>query len=170
MEHIFLTGPVQVGKSTAINRFLAVRSPRVGGFRTVAGPWENGGSDVCLVRADGTETPCAANRVLRRTLRNGRRSFQVFPEVFNRRGVELLRDTEGRELILMDELGTRESGAPAFRQAVLDTLNGRIPVLGVVQARECAFLEEVRRHPNVKLVPVTLENREEVLRYLLNTL
>lgn len=63
MKNIFLTGEIQVGKSTAINRALAAAGPRVEGFRTLGGLWdENGGSYVHMIPADGTEPISAENR------------------------------------------------------------------------------------------------------------
>ena len=38
-EHLFLTGEIQIGKSTLLRRFLAEKKQRIAGFRTV---WSDG--------------------------------------------------------------------------------------------------------------------------------
>ena len=43
--HIFLTGPLQSGKSTAIARYLAGRPETPGGFRT---HWDRAGGHLAL--------------------------------------------------------------------------------------------------------------------------
>ena len=162
-KNIFLTGEIQVGKSTAINRALAATGPLVEGFRTLGGPWdENGGSYVHMISADGTESPGTENRVFYRNLKDGSPHFQVFTDYFETRGPELLRPSMHCELLLMDEIGVREAQCERFHQAILQALNGDIPVLGVVQIRPGGFLDEIRNHPFVELITVTAENREQV--------
>ena len=63
-------------------------------------------------------------------------------------------------MLLMDECGRLEQRLPAFRQRVLELLDGSIPILGVVREDAMGWLEEIRRHPRVRLIPVTEENRD----------
>ena len=86
---------------------------------------------------------------------------QVFPEVFDGLGAELLRRAAGDDacgLILMDELGFLEAGAAGFRKAVLDVLAGPKPVLGVVRQGLGAWQDA----PLGELWEVTKENRDAV--------
>ena len=169
MKNIFLTGEIQVGKSTAINRALAAAGPQVEGFRTLGGPWdENGGSYVHMISADGTESMNSENRVFYRNLKNGHPIFRVFQDVFETRGPALLKPSPACELLLMDEIGIREAECRHFHAAVMQALEGEIPVLGVVQIRPGGFLDEIRNHPSVELITVTVENREQVFKILKN--
>ena len=61
----------------------------------------------------------------------------------------------------MDELGPHEARAAVFRRAVLAALDGVVPILGVLQAAPSPFLEEVALHPQVRLIQVTAENRDD---------
>ena len=61
----------------------------------------------------------------------------------------------------MDELGPHEGSASLFRQAVLDTLNGTVPVFGVLQAADSDFLGEIASHPEVLVLQVAEENRDD---------
>lgn len=167
MKNIFLTGEIQVGKSTAINRALAAAGPKVEGFRTLGGPWdEDGGSYVHMVPADGTESCNDQNRVFYRKLSGGNPCFQVFTDVFETRGPALLKSSPACELLLMDEIGIREAECSRFHDAILQALEGEIPVLGVVQIRPGGFLDEIRNHPSVELITVNTENREQVFHRL----
>jgi nucleoside-triphosphatase len=170
MKHIFLTGDRQVGKSTAINKALSAAAPVVGGFRTLAGAPENAIEYVHLVRADGTEPFSQENRAFQRRFVGEKRLFTVYPQVFEEHGAALLQPEPGCQLILMDELGLREAACQQFRAAVLSALDGSIPVLGVVQDRDGGFLDDVRHHPQVQLLTVTLENRDAVAQQLISYL
>ncbi|HML49232.1 MAG TPA: nucleoside-triphosphatase, partial [Clostridia bacterium] len=61
--------------------------------------------------------------------------------------------------------GPHEERAPRFQRAVLRTLDGSTPVLGVVQDAKSAFLEQVKCHPKVELIAVTPENRDELAEF-----
>ena len=167
--HIFLTGEIQVGKSTIIRKWLEAHPElKTGGFRTVAGPKNSDGSDsVHIIPAVG-ETPLTAeNCVLQRGAWAPNRKFSVSLEVFDTIGVSLLERTEDCDLILMDEVGVQEDGAQKFSQAVLNCLDGDIPILGVVRDKPGMLTNAVRGHEKTELIVVTVENRQKVLERLL---
>lgn len=167
--HMFLTGAVQVGKSTLLNRWLAFHPEvNLGGFRTLAGPrGEDGGDSVHMVPAAGPVEFSEANCVLRRARVRPGRGIRVYPEVFDRVGVSLLAGSKDCEVILMDEIGVQEDGAARFRRAVLECLDGDIPVLGVVRGKAGLLTDAVRAHPKVKVAEVTPENRPEIFELLM---
>jgi nucleoside-triphosphatase len=160
--HIFLTGAIQVGKSTAIRRFLEPHpSLTLGGFRTVSVSAAEGESDsVHIIPPVGGQAR-AENRVMRRW-QAPQRGRQLFPEVFDTVGTALLRRDRSADLILMDEIGFAEDTAPDFHRAVLERLCGSTPVLGVVRERNGVLGEQVKGHPRVKLLTVTEDNRDEI--------
>ena len=49
---------------------------------------------------------------------------------------------------------------------VLRALEGDVPVVGVLQQAESAFLRQVASHPNVRVVTVTEENRDALRLWL----
>lgn len=68
----------------------------------------------------------------------------------------------------MDELGFMEAEAERFKQAVFRALDGEIPVLAAVKAREdVPFLNDVLHHRKVTVYTVTPENWEAVYTELL---
>ena len=194
-KHLFLTGERQIGKSTAIRRFLeaagdrGLLTGRTGGFRSVKTDFEDGTAKVYLVSL--TDPVFDEDHVFmelgawhKKTARDpeeenfdetpggfsrpfGEKGPLVKLDVFNREGVRLLKETEGCSLILMDEIGFAESNAEEFRQAVLDVLDGDCPVLGVLRKDETPFLRQLRERPDVLLLTVTEENRDLIPELLL---
>jgi len=160
--NVFLTGEVQVGKSTAITRFLAANPPRtLGGFRTVSRQIENGENELFIVPADFAGEPDASQLV---GIRRGGHGSIGFAEVFDTVGARLLRLPEDCDLVLMDELGKMETEASVFCAAVLKILDGPVPVLGAAKRREThsALLDAVREHPDTVVLDVTKENRDAI--------
>lgn len=167
--HIFLTGEVQVGKSTIIRRWLQAHPQlRVGGFRTVPGAkGKNGEDTVHIIPAAGNPALTAENRIMFRQGRWPQRKLEFFPQVFDRVGVSLLREGGEKDILIMDEIGFTEDNAALFQQAVLEKLEGDMPILGVVRALPGVLADAVRAHPKSRIIAVTQENREEVLKRLL---
>jgi nucleoside-triphosphatase len=167
--HVFLQGPRNIGKSTVIFRtldILTARRPlRLGGFFT----WRGGAEDPHIyMRPACKEREREIYRLAFYDASKG--GLSCDPPVFEQTGTRLLSANAGAELIIMDELGFLESAAPAFRQAVLATLAGTIPVLGVLRQGDIPWHREIKDCPRVRLYEVNEENREalplELAEYL----
>lgn len=161
--HIFLSGPIQVGKSTVIRKSLSLLGqPVLGGFRSLSLPTE-----IPYAQAEVYIGPAAGGPIQDRDhllgVRWGEGMFTAFPGAFESGGVDILQHPprEAR-LLLMDELGMLESRAPHFRESVLAALDGHLPILGVVKPLPIPFLDAIRSHPNVQVLDVTRENREQL--------
>ncbi len=167
--HIFLTGEVQVGKSTIIRRWLESHPGlRVGGFRTVPSViGANGEDSVHIVPAAGDTALTEENRIMFRQGEWPHRRREVFPQVFDRVGVALLKDDGEKDLLIMDEIGFTEDDAVLFQRAVLEKLEEDTPIFGVVRALPGVLADAVRAHPKSRILTVTRENRDEVLDKLL---
>ena len=150
-DHLFLTGEKGVGKSTLIDYLLIDRTPC--GFRTRRVEGVLSRPSVHLLTVPDT-TPTADNLLFY--------CGAYSPERFDTLGVAALENRSG-DVLLMDELGPAESGAEKFTAAVLAALDGELPILGVLQQADTPFLRAVARHPRVRLVTVTPQNRD-VLR------
>ncbi len=147
-RHLFLTGPKGAGKSTLIRGLLAEESGPLGGFFTVK---HEGG--IYLLPAAG-ERAFTPENLLFRCGHGGD------PRRFDNLGCAALADTAGCRLLVMDELGPHEAEARRFQAAVFRTLDGALPVLGVLQQTESEFLERIARHSRVTVLTVSVENRD----------
>jgi nucleoside-triphosphatase len=168
VRHVFLMGERGVGKSTIVHRYCGTLGFVPGGFLTLPRNTVEGGGDSIYImpytRAGDSED---AWKVAVR--KGGGAGTIAYPEVFDSRGVEILEKSRGSALIVMDELGFMENKALLFQAAVLKTLDGDTPVIGVVKPAtmrktDTAFLSAVRTHPAVKVIEVTAENREDACR------
>ena len=145
--HIFLTGPLQSGKSTAIARYLAGRPEAPGGFRT---HWDRAGGHLALELLETGETLTVATMEP-----HGVRADRA---AFDAAGERLLSAPAGRRSLLL-----LERCSPVFQRAVFTLLDGPTPVLGVLRRHEKSpFWGPVSRRADVRLLPLTVENRAEI--------
>lgn len=161
-KHLFLTGPKQIGKSTALRALLDGRDMILGGFRTQRVRVE-GGADIYMLPPTGDDGYVEENILFRRR----RGQLQVEPEKFDSLGGKMLAQSAGADLILMDELGPTEAEAYGFQKAVLTALDGEIPVYGVLQMADSRFLDQIMARDDVCVVTVTEENRNTLPQLLL---
>lgn len=165
-KHLFLTGEKQVGKTTILRKLLEEKlleekNVTVGGFCTVRVKTKEGGS-IHMLHANSQEACTEENHIFSK--KDGKIIISV--EKFDKTGCDILRDSDGSDLICMDELGLAEEQAFLFQEAVLTCLNGEPPVYGVVQQGQSDFLEKVLHHPDVCVYHVTVENRDILLQQL----
>lgn len=161
-RHLFLTGEKGVGKSTLIQGLLARYSGPLGGFFTVkSAEVVPGRISVHLLRAACRELPSGENLLFC----CGDPAEDVVARRFDRLGCAALAgDAAG--LLVLDELGPHEGDARQFCRAVLQALDGSVPILGVLQRADAPFLARIASHPQVRLVEVTRENRDSLARTL----
>lgn len=163
--HIFLTGEIQIGKSTVINKTLDLLKITPQGFRTYFGPDRANGERLLYLNL--AALPLAFNEenaVVH--FREGRQP-EVLSERFDRYGAQLIRWARADSaLILMDECGSLESRALVFQQEILAAIDDAKPILGVIKLASTGWTDNIREHANVTLLTVTRENRDLLPRML----
>ena len=158
-KHLFLTGEKRIGKTTAINAFLAKSGLRTEGFRTVqVNGFFPGEISVHMTRAGENENPSRENLLFCCSSYQG----LDITERFDRIGCEALNCSPSADLILMDELGPHEFEAEKFQKRVFELLRGGKPVLGVLQNVNSAFPDQIRDSRVAYFMEVTQKNREYV--------
>lgn len=172
-KHLFLTGEKRAGKSTLLQTILAGQAERVGGFYTRR-------TDICssgeyavhllrLLPSGETEAPAEENRLFFcSSFGAGQEPADLRNKRFERLGAAALEQANKAavSLIIMDELGPNEEEAAAFQAAVFRTLDGKIPVLGVLQRADSDFLAAIAARPDVCVIEVTRENRDALAKEL----
>ncbi len=156
--HIFLTGEIQVGKSTVIMRTLSRLEIIPGGFKTYFGS-DRRSPDRRLYMNPAAETK-SFNRANSVACFYADRPPQAFSDVFDTYGVTLIQGATSNKLIMMDECGSLESDALLFQKEVIAALEGSIPILGVVKLNSQGWTDRIRTHPRVRLITVTKFNRD----------
>ncbi len=163
--NIFLTGQIQVGKSTLIYKLLAsdeFANADIRGFRTL-----NKGKDVYIMDAMADVEECTEENICGERILEGVSTMPTpYLDVFDNLGTSLLEDIEDADIVVMDEIGFLESEAYRFREKILEILDSDKPVLGVLKKKPTEFLESVRNRDDVEVIEITSENRAEQLEYV----
>jgi nucleoside-triphosphatase len=163
-----LTGRPGTGKTSLIKQAVAGLGSRAGGFYTEEVREAGARLGFRLVTLDGREMVLAHVDFSKR-LRVGKYGVDV--PALDRVGVPaLLRAARNNDLVVVDEIGRMELLSGEFRQAVLEIINGGGKVLGTVMLQRDPFADAVKRHPRVKVVTLTRDNRSETLKELLGWL
>ena len=150
--HVLVTGMVQVGKSTAIDKFLKRAGVSADGFRTF---WKYGDYRTLHMRNlwDNTSVMIA-------TEETGR--LRPVPEAFDTFGKKLVEESGKGDITVLDELGRLELRSPDFCAAVLKRLQDIRPVIAVIKPEHNEFLDAVRSITNTVIIEVTPEKRESI--------
>jgi nucleoside-triphosphatase THEP1 len=168
IKNIFLTGDIHVGKSTAILKFLEKyisKSNSIAGFKTKPF-YENGYLKGYYIESqvDPIISNISENMVgINADFGKGKSCYGI-QEVFEKKGVEILCESLKihNSIILMDELGFFEKDALKFKNKVHKTLDSPHKVLGVIKEKTNDFLSSVAAREDVKVIRVTLENRDTI--------
>ena len=172
MKHALVVGAQGVGKSTLIKRVLRELALPVSGYETKK---EDALADPALgtpiyIYPAGKEHIRSPERLL------GYRACEnpvTYTEAFDR-FAERMNTEADTGIVVLDEIGFMESGAAAFREAIIRKLDADVPVLAAVKNVDTPFLCQVREHPNCRCFYIDEENRDDlfpqVLEYLKETL
>ena len=166
--HLFLTGKVQIGKTTVVDKTIARLGVTPGGFRTYFGEDRRAPHHFLYMSSAARPRSFAPDHAVaefRLGADGAPTACQLLPR-FEELGLQCLEAAPSYPLIVLDECGRLEQRLPAFRQRVLELLDGSPPILGVVREDAMGWLEEIRRHPRVRLIPVTEENRDRLAEEL----
>ena len=164
-KHVLICGERGAGKTTLIQKLLRESTkPQYGYYTKSNGRDENGRHEIYIYDAAGKDfTP-------RKECMVGccdQKKHTAVKEVFDTLGAAYIRAGKPDGILVMDEIGFFEQDAERFQSAVFDALDGDIPVLAAVKAREgIPFLEKVRTHPNADLFILTAENRDALYEEL----
>ncbi len=157
-RHLFLTGPMGCGKSTAIDRAVGAKLPNFGGFLTkrVLGP-DGHAQSFCL------ESPDGAKREIFLDFSAGKP--EVHLEVFQNLAVSLLTG----DILTLDEIGGIELLCPEFTAALETVLASDVPILGVMKG-EAPADALIRALGLTEEYEIAVQNLRKALREDENTL
>ena len=131
--HIFLTGTVQIGKTTVIDKTLVLLGVTAGGFRSYFGADRHCPSHHYLYMSSAAEprafTPEHAVVEFGEDA-NGMMRHAVLPR-FEELGLQYLAQASAYSLIILDECGRLEQRFPAFVRRCWSCWRGRLPFRGL---------------------------------------
>ena len=161
---LLLTGRPGVGKTTLVRKAARALEPEAGGFVTeeIRGAGGRrvgfrlvtlGGKKAVMAHVDlqGEGGPWVSR-------------YGVDVDAIERVGVEALRDaTASGGIVIVDEIGKMELYSDAFKEAVLDAVDGKTRVLGTVMRGSRPWVDELKAREEVTVWEVTRENRKELV-------
>ena len=163
--HILLCGPRRSGKSWLIRQLLEQNTRPLKGLYTRRLPEaDHEGYYPIYLHLVGAE-PWQYTEANCIGWCNGQQR-RIYGQVFDRLGIACLQAGPG-ERIVIDELGFFEAQSPAYTAAVLQALDGDVPVLAAVRARwDVPFLQQVRSHGRVQVFDLTEQSPQQLLPLL----
>jgi len=165
---ILLTGRPGVGKTTVIRKVLASFEGKAGGFITKEMREKGERVGFLVSDLDGHEA-LMAHVDFKEMPRVGR--YGVFVSEFERIALPaLLKAQRESDLIVVDEIGKMEILSPSFREIILKILNSPKPLLGTISLAQDPFLEKIKKLQNLKIMEVTLKNRDSLPYFILQQL
>ena len=163
-NHILIIGEKGAGKTTLISK-LALEMPKpLTGFITVSSNRDlEGYHSIYIFNINDRKRIMTDNCKV--GICNGR-SRTVFTNVFETIGVKYI--MEKGSSVIMDEIGFMEEKATLFHEAILLRLNSSLPVIAAVrEGTETPFLSKIKNYPNIRVISLSPENREQVFLELL---
>jgi nucleoside-triphosphatase len=154
--NIFLTGQIQIGKSTVLNKVLSLleykKAAKFGGFSTFH---ISECRDVFIAAFGEEKIIDDAHKIA--TWQNN--CMQPHDDVFNQLGKNILQNSKSADFIIMDELGYLEKNAESFKQEVFQCLQSNIPCIGILRKANIAWHQPIYQDDNTKIIEVTSANR-----------
>lgn len=159
-----VTGTPGIGKTTLIRQVVSTMRMRASGFYTedlrAAGAREG----FRIVTLDGDFALLASTG---HTSGVGVSKYGVNLDELERVGVAALtRALDRGYVMVVDEIGRMQLFSRPFRSTVLDAVRAGHPLLGTVMAGRNPYAERIRTHPNVELLTLTPDNRQQALNLL----
>ena len=155
---VLLTGRPGVGKTTVIMKVIEGFKGRAGGFYTEEMRKGNVREGFRIKTLDGRDG-ILAHINHSGPFRVGRYGVDV--ESFDEIAIPSLeRALERDELIIIDEIGKMELCSEAFREAVAAAMDSDRAVVATVPIYGLAFVDELKRRPDVILIEITRSNRD----------
>ena len=168
---LLLTGQKKVGKTTAVRNIVArLGEEHFAGFYATERRAEGKRAGFGIAMLDGREGTLASveseshlrvGRVI-----DGRVKYGVELDFLENVAIPAVRDAlshSGKnQIVVIDEIGPMQLYSQAFRQLVLDALNGERIILGTVMSLSDPWVDELKDRSDVETFLLTMQNRESM--------
>jgi nucleoside-triphosphatase len=165
MKNILLSGVPGIGKTTVIVKLAEMLGDKAVGFYTSEIRAEGKRVGFSIRSLDGFES-ILAHVDIRSKYRVGR--YGVDLEGLERAicGIEMAMEAGGKRYILIDEIGKMELFSERFREFVTKALDSPLPVVATIFHRPHPFCDLIKARDDVRIVEVTVGNRDGLPRKL----
>jgi nucleoside-triphosphatase len=161
---VLLTGRPGCGKTTLIKRVVNKLALAAGGFYTEEIRERSGRVGFKLVTLNEEEA-VFAHVDFKIPERLGKYGLDL--SVLETIAVSALRAAaRARQLVVIDEIGPMEIRSAIFRDAVNELLDSGAPVLATITARSFPFTDAIKKRPDVTMIEVRPNNRDQLVTEL----
>ena len=171
-NNIFLTGKMNIGKTTIIKKVVDELDLSPGGFMVGRDQEVNSWSSFYLLPTkvfldNKKEKIKEIKEKGTFAWKDENREINIASDIFDNYGVKLLNYNLNEDIIIMDELGRFELKANKFQNKVIELIKSDIPVLGIIKPEKNVFLNKVRNIMGQEPLVVKKENKEDIYNYVL---
>ena len=169
MKQVYLlTGRPGTGKTSLVKQVVVLMKGKAGGFYTEEMRTSGVREGFRLITLDGEEA-VLAHVSMHSPYRVSKYGVDI--DALDRVGVPALcRAAQQGELVIIDEIGKMELFSATFREAVSLMIDSETKVLGTIMLSPDPWADTIKRKPQVHLITVTRDNRQQVLAELLHWL
>jgi nucleoside-triphosphatase len=170
-QTLLLTGRPGIGKTTVIQEVIRALGDQAGGFYTEEMRNSDGRRTGFRMVTLGERDAVMAHVDLRGQGRPRVSRYGVDVAAIESVGVTALREAMASDrVVVVDEIGKMELSCDAFKDAVLEAIEGESRVIGTVMSGHNAWVDELKARDQVKTWEVTARNRDELPRRILRWL
>lgn len=167
-KNILITGVPGSGKTTLVHRVIENYSGLAGGFYTQEIRQKRAREGFEIVTLDG-EQATLAHVDIKSPVKVSKYGVDLSTlDKFAVKAIQTAIDLGG--LIVIDEIGPMEIASPHFREALTKSLEGDSNVLATITKRSTSFTDEIKSRPDVTLIEVTRDNRDNLVGVILDML
>jgi nucleoside-triphosphatase len=165
MKQVYLlTGQPGTGKTSLIKQAVAGAKGGAGGFYTEEIRSRGVRQGFRLVTLDG-ETAILSHINSRSPHRVSKYGVDI--DSLDKIGVSALNKAAREcDLVVVDEIGKMELFSAEFRETVQSVITSGKRLLGTIMLSPNPYADAIKRQPQVKLITVTRDNHQEVLKEL----
>ncbi|MEE1087049.1 MAG: nucleoside-triphosphatase [Schaedlerella sp.] len=173
IKHIFLTGDIQVGKSTLIRGVLSELEKKqdfqlkYDGFITFFDQRWSEKRNLCMERMTSDSSVNRERKVILQF--EGKPLLETL--AYETCGMEILNELDTKQLLIFDECGKFEKNSPDFIGKITEILDGDTHVLGVLRKDDSIdWLKRISERQDVCAIEVTEENRNALKENIISLL
>lgn len=166
---ILLTGMPVVGKTTLLKKFIEIYNGKTYGILTT----ERRDNNNIRIGFDATNLLNERHILTHKTkaissLKLGNHFIKI-ETIDNFIVPELLKGSKDEKgVIILDEIAKIEASSRLFMTTIRELFNSDTNLLGTIVYKDEPFAQEFKRHPDVVLIEVTENNREQLLQPLID--
>lgn len=166
-KKILLTGPPRCGKTTIVEKLVHQINRPCQGFLTREIKEKGRRVGFSIITLDGQEA-ILAHENSKSPVRVGK--YGVNLDQFEKIAIPAIWPAAAENILVIDEIGKMECYSFIFREILLQIFDAPNQLIATIAWKGTPFIEQIKKRDDITLMPITLENREDLAHSLLSIL